>query len=119
MKYLNIILFASLGFLFALSSCSSGSSVEDFKSTPVNILGKESTKAEADAKSSINQSSPAYERGLAVGRGITSIEPESPQREQALIEAHGMASSLRRNGYARSADEFVRGIEDAMAADKL
>lgn len=114
MKYLNIILFASIGLIFALSSCSGSNSVEDYKSASVNILGNRSSKNTASVNTSPNRSTSAYERGLAVGRGIASLEPESPQREHALIEAHSMVSVLRRNGYARSADDFVRGIKDAL-----
>lgn len=56
----------------------------------------------------------AYERGLAVGNVIATLEDGSREREKALIDAHGMASALLRCGYRQSATDFSRGLNDAL-----
>lgn len=107
MKFINTLSLAGLSFLCTLSSCSDSSSINtepDDDSTEANYTDDNIVSRQA------------YDRGVAAGRYAASLTPESPEREKALIEIHGMVSSLRRNGYKNSAHAFQKGVDYALKA---
>ena len=42
------------------------------------------------------------------------MEPDSREREYALIEVHGVISALERNGFRQSARDFSKGVTDGL-----
>ena len=104
MKIIRQTIIAGIGII--LSSCAGN---------PINTSSE--TGAD-DAGNYVISSQQAYERGVAAGRYAASLAPESPEREKALVEIHGMVSSLRRNGFVRSANDFQKGVEYALSSSK-
>lgn len=106
MKSICLSLFAGIGLCIALSSCAGNPTNSASNSDPDNV-------GRVDNKISSQQ---AYDRGVAAGRYAASLKPDSPEREKALIEIHGMVSSLRRNGFSRSANVFQKGVDYALGS---
>ena len=65
------------------------------------------------------KSQKAYDRGLELGKKISQMESASREREYAVIEAHRMVSSLERNGFKQTAQDFAKGIHAGMKEDKF
>jgi len=105
MKHIKLSLLAGLGLFLVLTSCAGNNSI--------NSTSDNGTTESGHVDDNIS-SRQAYERGVAAGRYAASLTPDSPEREKALIEIHGMVSSLRRNGYSRSAHDFQKGVDYAL-----
>lgn len=108
MKYTSVIRHILLSSLaFALFSCTGNDSTTRSTESPYDKSVSLTSETEVVSRK-------AYERGLAAGREILSKEAGSREREQALIEVHGMVTALERNGFRQSALDFSRGVETVL-----
>lgn len=105
---LSLILFIITGFVVILTSCSHNAA-DNVDS------GSDSTVVAVKSESVEIVSQKAYQRGRSVGKQICTFEENSREREKAIIEAHGMASALERNGYRQTAKDFKKGVHDVIA----
>ncbi len=99
---LQFVIYSLLALL--LSACSDSDASADSLPSPY-------AKATATEGNSPIVARKAYDRGFAKGREIASMAVDSREREQAIIDVHGMVSALERNGYRQSALDFSRGVE--------
>lgn len=98
MKYLSYIIVFLLIHLLTGCSSDAGASSDSVSALEVNQMDQPVV------------SQKAFDRGRAAGVRVVSFAPGSREREQALIETHGIVSALQRNGFSQSAADFSKGV---------
>ena len=107
MRNLKSLLFGiSSLMVFSLASCSDGSET--------TVAGNDSLSGETVFEDTEIKNQKSYNKGIEIGSRISSMEPESREREYALLEVHSLISALERNGFKQSATDFSKGVTVAL-----
>lgn len=104
----SLLSIITLSFIITLISCSGENASNQF---PEKVIEKNKVIENSDCV----KSQKAYDRGFAEGRKIARMQPDSRERESAILELNGVVSALKRNGFHQSAKDFSKGVEAALA----